>query len=106
MAKIYVLSMATTSDTFIPYFFHSLEKAQAYMLEMFNEFIRDALKPYEEFKETDTITSYINRYSSYEDVSWILSDNRFQIIGDKERREVYVGHIDTFDEYTFPKFND
>ncbi len=47
MADIYVLSLATTNDTFTPFFFHSFEKAQGYMLEWFDHFLRTALDPYD-----------------------------------------------------------
>lgn len=108
MADIYVLSLATTNDTFTPFFFHSFEKAQDYMLEWFDYFLREALDPYdhilgednhEEIEEIVTHTDHYN-VSEYRDVCWLLSDNRFQILGDKEKNEVYVGHIDSIDNGT------
>lgn len=112
MSKIYVLSMANKSDVFIPFFFHSFDKAQEYMLEMFNIFIRKALEPYKHILDEDNdaeieeIVTRIDHYTKYKDVWWILADNRFQIICERDPIDVYVGHIDDFDDDEFPIFVD
>lgn len=108
MAGIYVLSLATTNYTLTPVFFHSFEKAQDHMLEWFNHLLRKALDRYDHIlgednhEEIEEIVTHIDHYniSEYRDVRWLLSDTRFQILGDKEKNEVYVGYISIIDNRT------
>ena len=108
MADIYVFSIATTNYVLTPVFFHSFEKAQGYMLEWFDHFLREALDRYDHIlgednhEEIEEIITHIDRYnnSEYRDVRWLLFDTRFQILGDKEKNEVYVGDISIIDNGT------
>lgn len=120
MANIYVVTRACNADTFIPLYFHSLDKAREYMKDAFLSEMKDITNnaniPFDKFptgrmrvvadghylvEENNTRTPALLNMKVT--VFWVLEENRYQI---QCYHKFSVCHIDTVDEDEFPRFED
>lgn len=108
MANIYVVTRACNADTFLPLYFHSLDKAREYMKDTFVSEMKDITNnadiSFDKFPSGRTRITVTDRQLGIKStVYWVVEENRYQI---QATGKSSVCHIDAIDEDEFPKFED
>ena len=108
MANIYVVTRACNADTFLPLYFHSLDKAREYMTDTFVSEMKDITNnadiSFDKFPSGRTRITVTDRQLGIKStVYWVVEENWYQI---QCARKSSVCHIDAIDEDKFPKFED